>query len=83
FAAIRAAGFKTVRIVLRAFAFMDAANELPESWFRTLDWAVAGARGAGLAVILDEHDYRFCGQDAAGCRTKLVAFWRQVAEHYR
>jgi endoglucanase len=83
FRATRAAGFSSVRIVLRAFAFMNPANALPPTWFATLDWAVDEARKAGLAVILDEHDDRFCGEDAAGCREKLLAFWRQVGAHER
>jgi endoglucanase len=34
-------------------------------------------------VILDEHDYNFCGSAADACRVRLLAFWSQVADHYQ
>jgi endoglucanase len=34
-------------------------------------------------VILDEHDFTFCAAQAAACRTKLLAFWQQIAEAYQ
>jgi endoglucanase len=83
FQRIREGGFDAVRINLQSFSHMDAANQLPEQWFKTLDWAVSNALGAGLAVILDEHDFNLCGRNAETCRPKLMAFWEQVAEHYK
>ncbi|HEX9449076.1 MAG TPA: glycoside hydrolase family 5 protein [Dongiaceae bacterium] len=83
FAAIRAAGFSTLRVNLAAFAHMNAANELDPQWLQTLDWVVAGASAQGLNVILDEHDYDRCGKDAVSCREKLMAFWQQIAARYR
>lgn len=83
FKVIRDGGFSSVRIVLMAFRFMDPQNQLPASWFATLDGLVNDALGQGLTVILDEHDYSACGRDATACRPKLMAFWRQVAAHYR
>ena len=83
FARIRNGGFSHVRIPLIAFAHMDTANVLDPRWLLTLDRAVAQAQAAGLRVILDEHDHRFCGQDPAGCRTRLLAFWAQVAPRFR
>ncbi|MBW8734845.1 MAG: glycoside hydrolase family 5 protein, partial [Asticcacaulis sp.] len=43
FTRIRQAGFSTVRVVLQSFRHMDAHNQLPKSWFDTLDWAIDGA----------------------------------------
>jgi endoglucanase len=83
FQRIHEGGFQTVRINLQAFAHMDAQNRLDPAWFRTLDWAVKNALANGLTVILDEHDYNICGSNAEGCKPKLMAFWGQVAEHYR
>jgi endoglucanase len=83
FARIRAGGFATVRVNLQAFAHMDAHDRLDPQWLATLDHVIRAAGAAGLMVILDEHDFIPCGQDAASCRTKLLAFWSQVAQRYR
>ncbi|MGO9258726.1 MAG: glycoside hydrolase family 5 protein [Bryobacteraceae bacterium] len=83
FGRIREGGFRTVRINLQAFSHMDSANRLDPAWFKTLDWAVKNALAKGLAVILDEHDYTVCGTNAALCQPRLMAFWEQVAEHYK
>ncbi len=83
FRAIHDGGFQSVRINLHAFQHMDGADRLSATWFRTLDWAVKNALANHLQVILDEHDFRACGADPDGCRRKLLAFWQQVAEHYK
>ncbi|MDR3698985.1 MAG: glycoside hydrolase family 5 protein [Candidatus Sulfopaludibacter sp.] len=83
FRRIREGGFQTVRINLQAFSHMDAQHRLDAAWFQTLDWAVKNAFSNGLTVILDEHDYGVCGKDAEACKPKLMAFWKQVAEHYK
>jgi len=83
FQRIREAGFQTVRMNLHAFAHMNADYQLSPEWFKTLDWAINAALANGLIVILDEHNFTYCGQDAAGCEPRLMAFWKQVAEHYR
>jgi endoglucanase len=70
-------------MVLQAFRFMNGKQELPASWFATLDGLVQEALAQKLTVILDEHDYGFCGRDADGCRPRLLAFWQQVAAHYK
>jgi len=62
---------------------MDAKNRLDSAWFKTLDWAVSNALANGLTVILDEHDYSVCGNNAETCKPKLMAFWEQVAAHYK
>ncbi len=77
------AGFHTVRVNLQAFRHMDSMNRMDPAWFKTLDWVVDNATASGLTVILDEHDYNACGADAALCRSKLIAFWQQVAPRYK
>ncbi|HEY5808923.1 MAG TPA: glycoside hydrolase family 5 protein [Povalibacter sp.] len=79
---IRKGGFDTVRIVLQAFSHMDANNKLPQQWFATLDTLVQAALAQGLTVILDEHDFSFCGREPEACRIKLLAFWQQVSTAY-
>ena len=63
------------------------------TWARRTCWIQNGctlwtgsireAGAAGLTVVLDEHDFIPCAADAAACRTKLLAFWTQVAARYR
>lgn len=82
FGEISKAGFDFIRVNLHAFRHMDADNRLPAAWFERVDWIVREAGEAGLSVILDEHDFNACAEDAASCRTRLAAFWRQVAPRY-
>src|SRR5579862_9579215 len=78
FKVIREGGFGTVRMNLQAFAHMDTQDRLDPAWLATLDRMVSAALGAGLHVILDEHDYRLCPEDPGACQAKLSAFWRQI-----
>jgi endoglucanase len=82
FKTLREGGFNSVRIVLQSFPHMDEHNRLPKQWFATLDGLVHAALAQNLTVILDEHDFGFCGKDAQTCRTKLLAFWNQVGRKY-
>jgi len=82
FGDIRKAGFDSVRVNLQAFKYMDSRNRLQPQWLAKLDDVVRHAQGAGLGVILDEHDFDVCSQDVGACRTKLSAFWRQVAPRF-
>ena len=85
FAAIKAAGFDSVRINLHPFKHMDPANgyALKPSWLDTLDWAVKGALAARLAVILDMHEFGAMAEDPAGRKEAWLAFWRQVAPRFK
>lgn len=83
FAMIHEAGFSSVRIIMKSFDHMDAANRLNPSWLAFLDQTVAAALAAGLTVALDEQDFMLCGNDLETCRPKLNAFWEQIALHYK
>jgi len=83
FQLIHEAGFQTVRVNLQSFDHMDAQNRLDPAWLKTLDWVVTNALANHLTVILDEHDYTYCGDHGDACRTKVLAFWQQVAEIYK
>jgi endoglucanase len=82
FTEIHRAGFDFVRLVLQAFSHMDAQNKLDATWLAKLDDAVHQAQSARLGVIIDEHDFNPCSEDLNVCRTKLTAFWRQVAPRF-
>jgi len=83
FRIIKEAGFSNVRVVLQSFDFIDASGKLDPKWLATLDVMVKAALDQGLTVTLDEHDYELCGKDIDTCRTKLKAFWSQVAPHFK
>jgi len=82
FAEIRKGGFDFVRLNLQAFRFMDANNRLDPAWLAKLDDVIGEAQKAGLGVIIDEHDFNPCSEDLDVCRTKLSAFWQQVAPRF-
>jgi endoglucanase len=83
FKIVRDAGFSTVRIVLTTFDHMDASNTLDPKYVSRLDAMVEAALAEGLNVILDEHDYEICGKDVELCKTKVTAFWSQIAPRYK
>jgi len=83
FQIIKDGGFSTVRINLYGFRQMDEKLELERRWYATLDGLVGEALKQNLNIVLDEHDYERCTDDTALCRRQLLAFWTQMAEHFR
>lgn len=83
FAALHEAGFQNVRINIHPFRHMQSDKNwtLPESWWKTLDWAVREASAQKLMVILDFHEFQKMGEDAEGHKAQFLAFWRQLAAH--
>lgn len=81
--AIRDGGFDHVRLNLHAFEHMDAQGRLPAAWLKTLDEMTAAALNAGLQVILDQHNFNDCAKEIDKCRTRLKAFWSQIAPRYK
>ncbi len=81
--AIRDGGFDHVRLNLHAFEHMDAEGRLSAAWLKTLDEMTAAALNAGLQVILDQHNFNDCAKEIDRCRTRLKAFWRQIAPRYK
>ncbi|HEY1961927.1 MAG TPA: glycoside hydrolase family 5 protein [Rhizomicrobium sp.] len=83
FGKLRDAGFDTVRLVLKPFDHMDASDNIDSAWLATLDRVLMSALAAGLTPIVDLHYNNECGDDAALCEHKVLAFWRQIAPRYR
>jgi endoglucanase len=84
FEMIKQAGFSSVRMVLPVAPFAKVPGDpLPDTWFATLDGLVHAALAQGLTVILDDHDYWICARNADDCRTRVLAFWTQAAEHFK
>lgn len=82
-ARIKQGGFDTVRVNLHAFEHMDREYRLDPAWLATLDKVVAAALAQKLTVILDEHNFIDCGQEADACKPRLMAFWRQIGRRYK
>jgi len=85
FKLIKEAGFDSVRVNLHALQIMGSAPDfaLPEGWLATLDWAVDRALAAGLAVVLDLHNFNDVAQDPPSFKPRLLAFWRQIGARYK
>lgn len=87
------AGFKNVRLVIRwsSYAQQEAPYSIDPVFFKRVDWAVEQSLANKLAVVLDFHYYpliSFTGTQTSQAdpqenRTRFLALWRQVAEHYR
>ena len=82
-ARIKQGGFDTVRVNLHAFEHMDREYRFDPAWLATLDKVVAAALAQKLTVILDEHNFIACGQEADACKPRLMAFWRQIGRRYK
>jgi len=82
FAAIRDAGFDTVRLNMHAFAHLRG-DTIDGAWLAMLDRMSGAALDAGLTVILDVHDDNSCQDSIADCRAKLRAVWNVLAPRYR
>lgn len=82
FAEIHKAGFDFVRVNLQAFRHMDASGRIEPQWLAKLSDVVREAQRNGLGVILDEHDFDICSKDVDACRSRLSAFWQQIAPLY-
>jgi len=80
---IKQGGFDTVRINLHAFEHMDAEYRLDPAWLITLDKIVAAALGQKLTVILDLHNFTYCGEKADDCKPRLMAVWQQIGQRYK
>lgn len=83
FKKIHDAGFSTVRIVTNPFSHMDDYYVVDAHWLKYLDTMIQAGLDANLTVILDNHEFNYCGENVAGCLPRLNAFWAQVAPRYR
>jgi endoglucanase len=81
FREIRQAGFHHVRINLHPFRDnRGEGGKIGDAWWKTLDWAVDNALGAGLMVVLDCHEFEAMSRDPEGLKERFLAFWTQLAE---
>lgn len=83
FKTIKDGGFDNIRINLYGFRQLDGKLVMNPAWYATLDSLVAEALKQKLHIVIDEHDYERCSKSAEECRKYLLAFWTQVAEHFK
>ena len=83
FRMLKDAGFNHIRINLHPFRDnkLGADNKPSAAWFETLDWSLRHALESRLVVILDFHEFQAMGQDPVGNKPRMMAIWRQIAEH--
>ncbi|WP_423600081.1 glycoside hydrolase family 5 protein [Roseateles sp. MS654] len=85
--AVKAAGFKSVRIPVTWNQYADAQGNITPSWMARVTEVVNYARNAGLYVILNTHhegDWlvpTYARQSSANAR--LARIWTQIANNFR
>jgi len=85
FVMAKAAGLDHIRLPVRFNS--HAQNQPPytieESFFKRVDWALDRAQAHGLSIIIDLHHYEELMKKPVEHGDRLVAIWKQVAEHYK
>lgn len=85
--AVKAAGFKTVRIPVSWKQYADASDNIKASWLTRVADVVGFAQTAGLFVIINVHwdggwlQPTYAAQAAGNAR--LTRFWTQIANHFK
>src|SRR5207237_6594536 len=85
FAAIKKAGFATVRLPVKwsAHAKSDAPYTIDPEFAERVDWAVDQALANGLNIIVNVHHYDEMNTKPDEHLPRLIALWRQIAARYK
>lgn len=85
FQTIKDAGFDSIRLPVRwsAHALAEPPYTIEPAFFKRVDWAVNNALSRNLALILNIHHYYELDEKPDAHRQQFLAFWKQIAEHYR
>ncbi len=87
FNAVKAAGFKTVRIPLSWKQYADANDNISSTWMSRVTQVVNYARNAGLYAIINIHwdggwmQPTYAAQATANAR--ITKFWTQIANNFK
>lgn len=83
FKLLKDAGFSNVRIVIAPFKFamIDSDYTIKPEFFTTLDWAIKESLKNKLLAIVDFHEHIAMQKDPLGTKPKLLAMWKQIADH--
>ena len=85
--AVKAAGFKTVRIPVSWKQYADASDNISATWLTRVAEVVGFAQRAGLFAIINIHwdggwmQPTFAAQTMANAR--ITKFWTQIANHFK
>jgi endoglucanase len=85
--AVKAAGFKTVRIPVSWKQYADAGDNIGAAWMSRVAEVVGYARTAGLFAIINIHwdggwmQPTYASQAMANAR--ITKFWTQIANHFK
>ncbi len=88
-AAIKAAGFETIRIPVSWHNHVDENNQISEAWMNRVKEVVGWALACDLKVIVNTHhdvDAKYYFPDSAHLETSkayLTAIWSQMAEAFK
>jgi endoglucanase len=87
FKAVRAAGFRSVRIPAAWSQYSDSEHRIRPEWMARVTEVVKKATDAGLYAVLNVHwDGGWLQPTPAAkdkSREKLAAFWKQIATNFR
>jgi endoglucanase len=87
FNGVAAAGFKSVRIPVSWFQYMDRNNNIQPFFLARVKAVVDMARNAGLYVIINQHHHNGelepTNQNVAKANAKLQALWTQVGNYFK
>jgi aryl-phospho-beta-D-glucosidase BglC (GH1 family) len=85
--AVKAAGFKTLRLPVNWNQYADADGNISPAWMARVTEVVGYARKAGLYVVLNTHHEdswlipTYAHQASANAR--LAKLWTQIANHFK
>jgi len=82
---IKQAGFDSVRLPVRwsAHALDKPPYTIDPVFMKRVDWAVNCALSRNLPMMLNVHHFNEAYSDPLGQKGKLLAMWKQIAEHYK
>lgn len=87
FRAVRAAGFKSVRIPVAWTQYADSENRIGSAWMAHVTDTVKMAESAGLAVLINVHWdggwIQALPDRQQSVQKKLRQFWKQIALNFR
>ncbi|HEY0954722.1 MAG TPA: glycoside hydrolase family 5 protein [Roseateles sp.] len=85
--AVKAAGFKSIRIPLAWKQYADAQGRIKPEWMARVTEVVGWAREAGLIVMINIHWDGGWMQPTAKhqdeVNRRLALYWTQIAEHFK
>ncbi len=85
FTAVQKAGFSAIRLPTKWSAHTQTKSPytIDPKFFARVDWAVKNAVSRGLAIIINIHHYDEILENPAAHKERLLAIWKQIAEHYK